>query len=158
MRGASWLASTNQSWKLEASALSRWIGVGVTALGARLSVSRFAALGTVLAVVGVLIGFLGPVVLRLMIVCPTCRFRPYFHAPLVRGVELRQAEGCPRCGGNESADLVPLKTRMDNRHDCDRSNCDLALARSPPRRRSSSRGCRAVVHCVFRAMLTTDSG
>jgi hypothetical protein len=110
MRGASWLASTNQSWKLEASALSRWIGVGVTALGARLSVSRFAALGTVLAVVGVLIGFLGPVVLRLMIVCPTCRFRPYFHAPLVRGIQLRQAEGCPRCGGNESADLVPLKT------------------------------------------------
>lgn len=106
----SWLASTHQTWKLEASGISRWIGVGLTLIGAQLSMTRFGAMGTILALVGILVGFLGPVALQFLIVCPVCHFRPYLHQPLVRGGELRQAEACPRCGGNAFADLVPLRT------------------------------------------------
>lgn len=106
----SWLGSTGQGWKLEAAGISRWVGVGLTLCGARLSMTRFAAIGTTLAVVGIFVGFLGPVALRFLIVCSVCGFRPYLHRPLVRGAELRQATGCPRCGGNASADLVPLET------------------------------------------------
>ena len=69
-----------------------------------------AATGFVLAMAGAVVALLSPVALQFLIICPICGFRPYIHRPLVRGAALREIAACPRCGGNPSADLDPLKT------------------------------------------------
>ena len=106
-----WLSSTHQTWKAESALISRILGAALTASGVGLLATTFASFGGLLSILGIVLGLLGPVLFRFSIVCPVCSFRPYFHRPLVRGAELAQLIGCPRCGGHPSTDLLPLKTQ-----------------------------------------------
>ncbi len=110
MTQETWLSSTHQGWKIEGALLSRLLGAALTASGVGLVATALAPFGGILSLLGIVVGLLGPVILRLSISCPDCHFRPYFHRPLVRGPQLAQLTGCPRCGGRPSTDLLPLET------------------------------------------------
>lgn len=109
MSDESWLLSTRQDWKLQAADAARWLGLALAILGTQVSAAGHDALGFSLSALGVAWGLLGSAILRVVIVCPTCGFRPYLHKPLLRGLALREARLCPRCGGRSTTALPPLE-------------------------------------------------